>query len=216
MEAAMKLDRNDRPFYFFRTASRASASVPIPSRAWVKSAQPPSASNDEWNWDNWAQSPHNVSAPSAAADSAARIESGRDRRRETHRPAPLDCNVSDERLGLFLAGALLAVIAWGALGAAPRGAAVIVTMFAAAFIGAALASSFGPWRKPGVGRVIDVMPARGPRHADAARPGKWELQRARAAVDAARPVASAHEARTSLGTSRRPRGRSAYAGLADE
>jgi hypothetical protein len=140
MEAVMKLDQNDRPFYFSRTASRASASVPIPSRAWVKSAQPPSASNDEWNWDTWAQSPHNISAPSAAAESAARLEPGRDRRREAHRPAPLDCN----------------------------------------------------------------------------DPGTGKFQRARAAADAARPVACANRAPLSLGTSRRPRGRSAYAGLADE
>lgn len=216
-EAALIFDRNDRPLYFSRADSRASASVPLPSRAWVKSTQPPSKPEDIWDGGTWAQAPRNVSAPSAAAKSVARVESGRDRRREAHRPALLDCNERDERAGLFLAGALLAVLAWGALGTEPRSAAaVIIAMFAGAFMVAAFIGAFGRWRNPGICRVIDVTPSRGPRHAGVALPGARHSQSAGDADGAARPIASASEALPGPGTSRRPCDRSAYDGLADE
>jgi hypothetical protein len=88
-----------------------------------------------------------------AAESAGRFESGHDRRREPPYPAPLDRNECDERRGLFLAGALLAVLAWVGLGTAPRSAALIVAVFAAAFMAAALAGSLRRRRTPRMGRA---------------------------------------------------------------
>jgi hypothetical protein len=216
MEAGMKLDRSDRHSSFSRTNARASAGSPIPACAWVKSAPAPGASNDEWNRDARTPIPHNASAASTAAAPAACLGSGRDWRREAPDTAPHDCNDFDQRPGLILAGALLAVIAWIARGTSPLGAALIVAMFAAAFMGAALANSLVRWRKPQVGRVIDVMPARRLLHAIVAFPGTLEYLPARAAVDATRPIGSADEASPGHGTPRQPRGRSAYDGLADE
>lgn len=141
------LDRHDLPIHYAGTESRASGGVPIPSRAWVKSA-PSSASNDVWGSGIRAHDHRNGAAPRALAESAARFEARRDRRVEAHRAARLDPVEHGERLGLFLAGVLLAVLAGGAMGSAPRGAAVIVAMFAGAFMVMALAGSFRRRRNP--------------------------------------------------------------------
>ena len=208
MEAALKLDGTHRPYRFSRTDSRASAGVPPPSQAWVKSTHPPTASNGSVDWGTRARGAPNVGAASAQARSTARSQSGGNGRREAHRPALLRRNDRDERLGLFLAGALLAVFAWAARSAAPYTATVIVAMFAAAFMTAALVGLGRRWRSSRAGPVIDAMPSHG-RRADAAFRGIF-------ATDGARPPASANGASPSPGTLRRPCGRSAYAGLADQ
>jgi len=214
-EAALKLERNDRPFYLAPAEKRASASVQIPARAWVKSAT--SAADDVRDRDRWAQDPRNVSAPGAATKSAARVEPGRDRRGEVHHASSFERRERAERMGLFLAGALVAVFAWGALGGtAPRSAAAIIAMVAGVFMVGALIGAFGRWRNPAIRSVIDVTPCRARRHAGVALPRARQFEGARDATNTARPLHCANVASPGLGTSPKSRGRSAYDGLTDE
>jgi hypothetical protein len=182
----------------------------------VKSAPPPSAPNDIWDSSRRAYGHRNGAVPSAVAESAARFESDRDRGSEAHRPARLGRIDDEERMGLFLAGALLAVLAWGAMGSAPRSAAVIVAVFAGAFMVAALAGSFRRLRNPRIARVIDAAPPRELRHANAALGVTPGIDRSRAPIAVSHPTASSNETRLGVGTSSEHLGRSAYGGLADE
>ena len=211
----MKLDRHDLPVYFARTESRAGAGVPIPSRAWVKSAPPSALSNDVWSWGTRAYGHRDEVDSSGVRRSTALVESRREKATEAHPPGRLDRIDHEELLGLFLAGALLGVLAWGAMGSAPRSAAVIVAMFAGAFMAAALAGSFRRWRKPRTARVIGVTSFGELSPADAALRLTPGSDRTRGPIDAAYPIARPNETRPGVGTSRQQRARSAYDGLAD-
>lgn len=206
----MKLDRNDQPSFLRPCRVECERQRPDTPTGLMKSAQSPSPTGGVWDWGNRAQDPRNASAFSAGAKSAAGVESGRDG------AALLERNERDERVGLFLAGALLAVLAWGTRGVEPRSAALIIAMFAGAYMIAAFIGEFGRRRNPRIRRVIDVSPCREPRHAGVAFRGARVSQRIRDAIDVARPIGSANEAPPGLGISSKLRGRSAYDGLADE
>lgn len=212
MEATLKRDRHDAPVHFVRTESGENASVSLPSRAWVKSVRPPSVPGDLWDRDSRGQDPRNASAPGAVENLATLIGTGHDGRREVHRPTPLE---RDRRVGMFLAGTLLAVLAWGALGTPPRGAAVVVAMFAGAFMAAAVIGTPGRWRNPGSCRFIDIAPARSSGPAGAALPGARPFHHAGDAAGTVCPADSANGGPPELGASPEPRRRSGYDGVID-
>ncbi len=214
MGAALITNRYEPNIYLARSDSRESA-IPIPPRAWVKSAPPPTASNDVWYWARRAHSHRSAALPSTAAESAGRLDPGRDLRREAHRAARVTRIDHEERLALFLAGALLGLLAWGAMGAAPRSAAVMIAIFAGAFSVVALVAALRRWDQPRIARVIDVTRRTLP-HANAALDVTPGFDRSRPPFGASRPIECTNGTRPTVGTPSAPRGRSAYAGLADE